>query len=124
MFGGGFYRRHNVLHSTHNTNRRPQMKVYELGPFIIVFSIYRLAKKSLPQYKHRRGPKTYKLWSKIAMVAWVSLHGRSYYKALDDSKRDGLYRRLRLEKTPSRASVSRWKKALRLYFRLLLRLTF
>ena len=54
----------------------------------------------------------------------MSLHGRSYDKALDDLKRSGLYRRLGLDKTPSKASVSRWKKDLRLYFRLLLRLTF
>ena len=78
------------------------MKVYKLGPFIIVSSIYRLAKKSLPQYKHRRGPKNYKLWSKIAVVAWVSLHGRSHDKALDDLRRSGLYRRLGLERTPTR----------------------
>jgi len=45
------------------------MKICWLGKFIIVKAIYKLAKKSLPSQRRKRGPKRYAAASKIAVLA-------------------------------------------------------
>lgn len=100
------------------------MKVYGVGIFIIVSTIYRLAKRLLPKHKNKKGPKTYELYSQIAMVAWATLYGKSYDKVLDDLDRTKLYRKFKLKKAPSKASLSRWRRELRPYLRYLSRYAF
>jgi len=100
------------------------MQICWLGKFIIVKAIYKLAKKSLPSQERRRGPKRYIIASKIAVLAWVVLSHQSYRRALDDLKRLNTYRRIGLERVPSPASVSRWKKSLLATVVLVIRLSF
>ena len=61
---------------------------------------------------------------KIAVLAWVVLSNQSYRQALDDLKRLNVCARIGLERVPSPASVSRWKRALLATVDLLIRLTF
>ncbi len=61
-----------VLLATTPEKRRPPMKICWLGRFIIVKAIYKLARKSLPRQRKRRGPKRYAAASKIAVLAWGS----------------------------------------------------
>ncbi|RLC36326.1 hypothetical protein DRH29_04785, partial [candidate division Kazan bacterium] len=100
------------------------MQICWLGRFTIVKAIYKLAKKSSPSQGRKRGPKMYITASKIAVLAWVVLSHQSYRRALDDLKRLSMYRRIGLERVPSPASVSRWKKSLLATAVLLIRLSF
>ena len=123
MVGGAFIGIIAVLLAT-TRKKAPPMKMCWLGKFIIVKAIYRLARKSLPRQRKRRGPKRYTTASKIAVLAWVVLSNQSYRQALDDLKRLNVCARIGLERVPSPASVSRWKRALLATVDLLIRLTF
>ena len=98
------------------------MQICWLGKFIK--AIYKLAKKSLPGQGRKRGPKMYITASKIAVLAWVVLSHQSCRRALDDLKGLSMYRRISLERVPSSASVSRWKRSLLATAVLLIRLSF
>ena len=88
------------------------MKVYGFGRFIIVKTVYKLARKRLYSRKTGRGPKRYRIESRIAVLAWVVLGGKSYRRELDDLKRMKVYKQIGLKCVPSPASVSRWKRRL------------
>ena len=88
------------------------MKVYGFGRFIIVKMVYKLARKRLHSRKIGRGPKGYGIESRIAVLAWVILGGKSYRRELDDLKRLKVYKWIGLKNVPSPASVSRWKRKL------------
>ena len=85
----------------------PPSNGYMLGLFIIVKTVYKLAKRSFPRQEKRRGPKNYSTSARIAVLTWVTLHGRSYRRALDDLSKLGIHRRLGLKNGPSPASISR-----------------
>ena len=100
------------------------MKTYMYSRFIIVLTVYRLAKKYLPKKPGGRGPKRYSLASKMAVIAWIVLSSTSYRRALNELALSGFARRIGLEGIPSPASVSRWKVSMEPYVRFLIRLSF
>ena len=100
------------------------MKICWLGRFIIVKAIYKLARRSVLRQRKRRGPKRYAAASKVAVLAWVVLSNQSYRRVLDDLERLNVCARSGLERVPSPASMSRWKRFLLATVNLLIRLTF
>jgi len=102
----------------------PPEKRYMHGLYIIVRQVMRLAKRLLKTKGRRRGPKKYPIAARIAVLAWVILHGHSYRRALDDLHNLGVYRRLGLKTCPSLASITRWKRTLVNEVDLLIRLSF
>jgi len=90
----------------------------------ITITVFKLAKENRLKEPPRRGPKGYTIAERIAVLTYVILRHTSYSRALKELEKTIVPGKIGLRSIPSQASISRWKKSLELYVRLLIRLSF